>query len=282
MFYRLLFLLSIISPFILSAQIATEIKLEPALISVIYERRMEYDTLNRNNKVRINTLTLKAGKNHSAFYDARLKWIDSMEYINDDYIHSLYEGVKYYSTKGALHQIKLFKNYPEGKIRIHDAFDLCRWHIDEDIEKPEWNIIADSTTNILGYECMLAVARFRGREWHAWFSPEIPFPDGPWKLWGLPGLILKAYDSNQDYIFTAQEISDKNTGYVEYFDYAHHPHSRQADAKLCNENGRPIRRIYHTRLRCPVCWVIPNSMSRNGKSPLLNTISRRPTTLTNK
>lgn len=134
MFCRLLFLLSIISPFILSAQIATEIKLEPALISVIYERRMEYDTLNRNNKVRINTLTLKAGKNHSAFYDARLKWIDSMEYINDDYIHSLYEGVKYYSTKGALHQIKLFKNYPEGKIRIHDAFDLCRWHIDEDIE----------------------------------------------------------------------------------------------------------------------------------------------------
>ncbi len=223
MFYRLLFLLSIISPFILSAQIATEIKLEPALISVIYERRMEYDTLNRNNKVRINTLTLKAGKNHSAFYDARLKWIDSMEYINDDYIHSLYEGVKYYSTKGALHQIKLFKNYPEGKIRIHDAFDLCRWHIDEDIEKPEWNIIADSTTNILGYECMLAVARFRGRVWHAWFSPEIPFPEGPWKLWGLPGLILKAYDSNQDYIFTAQEISDMNTGYVEYFDYAPPP-----------------------------------------------------------
>ncbi len=62
MFCRLLFLLSIISPFILSAQIATEIKLEPAMVTVKYERKVEMDTLDRGNKARTTILTLKAGK----------------------------------------------------------------------------------------------------------------------------------------------------------------------------------------------------------------------------
>ncbi len=222
MFCRLLFLLSIISPFILSAQIATEIKLEPALITVKYERRMVTDSLDRENKIRISSMTLKAGKSYSAFYEAKRKWIDSMEYVNDDYIRSLYKGKEYYNVKGKLWRVRIFKNYPEGKIRTHDSFDLCSWNIDEDMEKPEWNV-TDSTANILGYECIMATTKFRGREWNVWFTPEIPVSDGPWKLWGLPGLILHASDSNNDYSFSALEVSDKNPGYVEYFDYRPQP-----------------------------------------------------------
>ena len=222
MFYRLLFLLSIISPFILSAQIATEIKLEPAMVTVKYERKVEMDTLDRGNKARTTILTLKAGKNHSAFYDAKRKWIDSIEYRYDDFFRAQYNGKEYYDFVGKTSSIKLFKNYPEGKIRVHDFFDICRWNIDEDMEKPEWNV-TDSTANILGYECIMATTKFRGRVWNVWFTPEIPVSDGPWKLWGLPGLILHASDSNNDYTFSALEVSDRNPGYVEYFDYRPQP-----------------------------------------------------------
>ena len=49
----------------------------------------------------------------------------------------------------------------------------------------------------------LATADFRGRRWTAWFATDIPISDGPWKLGGLPGLILEAYDKGHQYTFTA-------------------------------------------------------------------------------
>lgn len=58
--------------------------------------------------------------------------------------------------------------------------------------------IADSTKNILGYDCVMATAHYHGRDWTAWFTPDIPLPEGPWKLTGLPGLILEASESTDN------------------------------------------------------------------------------------
>ena len=65
----------------------------------------------------------------------------------------------------------------------------------------QWTI-ADSTREVLGYTCQQATADFRGRHWTAWFATDIPVSDGPWKLGGLPGLILEAYDKGHQYTFT--------------------------------------------------------------------------------
>lgn len=80
----------------------------------------------------------------------------------------------------------------------------------EALVSPEWHIMPD-TQAILGYTCQKATAKYCGREYTAWFAQDIPYSSGPWKLIGLPGLILKAYDTKGEYSFTATSISSKPT-----------------------------------------------------------------------
>ena len=95
-----------------------------------------------------------------------------------------------------------YKNYPtKGKTLMLDRVGETDCHIEENVETPEWAIIPDSTTEILGYACQMATTQFKGRQWTAWYTEDIPIDEGPWKLRGLPGLILKAYDFQKQYVF---------------------------------------------------------------------------------
>ena len=59
----------------------------------------------------------------------------------------------------------------------------------------DWQIHNDSVKQILDFACTKASATFRGRQWEVWFSTDVPYPEGPWLLTGLPGLIIQAEDT---------------------------------------------------------------------------------------
>ena len=101
--------------------------------------------------------------------------------------------------------MEFYKNYPEkGKTLMLETVGETKCQIEEKIETPEWTILPDSTADIMGYTCQLATTHFKGRQWYAWYTEDIPLDEGPWKLRGLPGLILKAYDSSRQFIFDGQ------------------------------------------------------------------------------
>ena len=62
----------------------------------------------------------------------------------------------------------------------------------------EW-VTTEEHKMIGGIPCLKAVARFKGRGYTAWYAPTITISDGPWKLGGLPGLILEAYDDEDNW-----------------------------------------------------------------------------------
>jgi GLPGLI family protein len=57
------------------------------------------------------------------------------------------------------------------------------------------------------YQCQKAVATFRGRDYTAWFTRDVPINAGPWKLHGLPGLIIMAIDNSGEVRFTVSSIT---------------------------------------------------------------------------
>ena len=103
---------------------------------------------------------------------------------------------------------EFLKNYPKNdQTLFQESWALRTYHCIEKAETPDWQLIPDSTTTIIGYHCQLAKTNFKGRTWYAWYAEDIPLPEGPWKLIGLPGLTLKAYDENKEYSFTAIGMS---------------------------------------------------------------------------
>ncbi len=102
----------------------------------------------------------------------------------------------------------IFKNYPQGKLTHTEKICLDWFRYEEDMPEFEWEL-TDSVINVLGYDCHGAKCNFRGREWTAFYTEEIPLMEGPWKLHGLPGLIMKASDKEGDYNFECIGIKSK-------------------------------------------------------------------------
>lgn len=75
----------------------------------------------------------------------------------------------------------------------------------EEIPFMEWKLLS-SVKKIKSIDCLLAKTSFRGRVFYAWYAPEIPVSYGPWKLNGLPGLIVEAYDEAKEVMFKFKNI----------------------------------------------------------------------------
>lgn len=82
---------------------------------------------------------------------------------------------------------------------------MDKYYYTEPTERIEWNIEEDTAT-IISYRCRKATARYRGLQWTVYFTEEIPIAEGPWKLHGLPGLILRA-DADGRFSFEATAIA---------------------------------------------------------------------------
>jgi GLPGLI family protein len=87
-----------------------------------------------------------------------------------------------------------------------------------------WNLEKESKM-IDSLECFKATTLFKGRNYVAWYCPKIPVPDGPWKLGGLPGLVIEAFDENKDLYFIARGINlhISNSPTLIYNDFEKYP-----------------------------------------------------------
>jgi len=112
-----------------------------------------------------------------------------LEYINSEYFKDF------------------FKTELTEYARMPFGLDKYNAQYSESIPVQNW-AISNETLTVAGYSCQKATCRFRGREYTAWFTTDIPINNGPWKFGGLPGLILKVYD--KDKLFTFECVGIEN------------------------------------------------------------------------
>lgn len=158
---------------------------------------------------------LLANGAESKFFSPRTEYVDSLNSTSDGKAkynemmrHAFFGGnVGNAPTRAGSYYV--LTDHKDKKVRYYDKAGSNSYFYEEDLPKWDW-AISDSSKIILGYECIMATTDFHGRKWAVWFSPELPLNVGPWKLCGLPGLILEAASEDGRYSFIADGIQETN------------------------------------------------------------------------
>lgn len=94
----------------------------------------------------------------------------------------------------------------QGKRVVSSRFQYDEYRYSEKTDPFAWTMLPGEET-ILGYVCNKAETTFRGRKWIAYYTFDIPYSYGPWKFTGLPGLILKVIDEEENFKWEAVGIA---------------------------------------------------------------------------
>lgn len=175
----------------------------------------EDSTSNNSQKAQITVLQI--GEKSSKFVSTANIYKDSLLKDREDL--SITEGLS--STLNLIVRnptnkfadFYIYKNYPEkGMISFYSMVSKKNYLIQEQL-KFNWLLDNSSQDTILGLVCKKAITKFRGRNYVAWYCDKIPINDGPYKFFGLPGLILKVQDEKNSHRFEITKIVDykKNT-----------------------------------------------------------------------
>ena len=181
--------------------------LAPETMEFVYDYRCCVDTTGRlEDNISSDNMLLQIGPDGmSKFSSYRNLTVDSilMRSSREQIVDAAIEGKL---STGEF--MTIYKNHPSGRLTHTEKICEDWFRYDEDMPEFDWEL-TDSVTNVLGYECHGAVCSFRGRRWTVFYAEEIPLADGPWKLHGLPGLIMKASDEKGHYTFECIGIKSK-------------------------------------------------------------------------
>jgi GLPGLI family protein len=265
-------------------------KPDTAQILVHYKFTHVLDTNNRAHPYTEN-MVLFVGKASSSYksYDAQLQ--------NELYRKQLQEhvsaggnfrldrnitgsGTEYYQFTNSRKLVR--KEVIMDSYIINDVLPVITWHI------------SSNTANFDELHCQKATCHFKGRDYIAWFCPDLPVRVGPWKLNGLPGVIVEAYDTKKEVVFKfdgvekavlgvhMQQIKDRHGRTVVPLgddDNGIDPNIIQVPARGIKTTDKEFEKLYNTMHKDPN--ALAQSMEANPKNlgePTTDVSTRKSTT----
>lgn len=171
----------------------------------VYEYSYIKDSLDRS-KVITENMTLDISPEGSKYYSVELAQSDSIMQAE------LMKQLKMGSTNIKLQTPRsmatvrgvVTKIYPDFKVQQEESLGSSRFIV-EDQRKPMWKILPEKQ-QVGTFTAQKATTELYGRKWTAWFASELPFQDGPYKFYGLPGLIVKLEDDTKSHVMELKAV----------------------------------------------------------------------------
>lgn len=184
---------------------------EATIYKAIYKLTYQQDSTDINS-VREEIMFLLIGKNYSLFQSENSRFNDSL--VNYYTQSSKLDEQTSLNTilslkKKSRFNFKILKT-PTEIVVLDKIFADQFSYTDKKIN--DWKISFE-TAQINNYKCQKSTTYFAGRNYTAWFTNTIPISDGPYKFKGLPGLIIKIYDSKKHYVFELLSFEKYNSNF---------------------------------------------------------------------
>lgn len=183
---------------------------EPAVLVGTYSLTYQPDSTNPTKRTDVMCLLL--GKISSTFQSQGSRNSDSLAAtlsalpLNQETVQLVAKQLN--SLPRSPFHYTVYKSANAQHLDFYDRIGLTHYHYEE--PALTW-AITPTTATVAGYACQRATASYGGRQWEAWFTREVPVSDGPYKFSGLPGLIVKANDTRQHYVFELTSLKKPTT-----------------------------------------------------------------------
>lgn len=166
-----------------------------------YNLNFQIDSLNVNSKVD-EQFYLIGTKNFSKFQSINSFKKDSLINNSDNNL-SILNISQYPKSKF------LFDIYKTKDQIIHIEYIYKNVFQFKENKNLKWKLF-DEIKIINGYICNKAQLDYKGRKYIAYYSKEISIPDGPYKFYGLPGIIVSINDEKNEVSFNLISLKTYN------------------------------------------------------------------------
>lgn len=170
-----------------------------ATLECVYQLTYQTDTVKHRTTKAV--MVLRLGESQSLFYSEARFEIDSLELLASSPRDVITTGDTVRVTrKGTAASYYVLKDFQKENLQfVGRVWQTYKYT--EPMPSFDWQL-TDEKKTIGTHQCQKAVCSYGGRTYEAWFAPDIPINDGPWKFHGLPGLIIEVYDTQHHYEFT--------------------------------------------------------------------------------
>jgi GLPGLI family protein len=175
-------------------------KPDTAQVLVHYKFSHIRDTTNREHPYTENMILI-VGKTAGVYksYDKRLQDALFKKQVQEQEANSV-DGHVNIQRRSSGSGTEYYQFPSEKKVVRKEPLLFNNYLITDALPAIDWKISGDTAT-FGGLHCQKATTHFKGRDYTVWFCPDLPLHIGPWKLNGLPGVIVEAYDTKKEVDF---------------------------------------------------------------------------------